>query len=234
MRRLWADLCARRDAVGPPARPSQGRGRERTPVQGGSAGRDREVPAGLRELPHAPDDQACGVAHLSEASTGLYRVVDVVRHLREDDGGSGLLRRCARCGQLKSEGGFHRSRTGQFSYCAECRREYDRLYYATRGRQARLERDRRRRLEIRAWLDATKREIPCADCGGTFPGPVMHWDHLPGMPKLGAVSTLAHGRRRTIVLAEIQKCELVCANCHAVRTATRPRLTADRSRQSAN
>jgi hypothetical protein len=48
----------------------------------------------------------------------------------------------------------------------------------------------------------------------------MHWDHLPGMEKAADVGALYGGSRRR-VLAEIAKCELVCANCHAVRTVRR-------------
>jgi hypothetical protein len=48
----------------------------------------------------------------------------------------------------------------------------------------------------------------------------MQWDHLPGTQKLGDVSTFK-GRSREEVLAEIAKCQLVCANCHAVRTFER-------------
>ena len=49
----------------------------------------------------------------------------------------------------------------------------------------------------------------------------MHWDHLPGAVKLAEVSTLVrHGRVRR-AHEEIAKCELVCANCHAVRSYER-------------
>ena len=51
----------------------------------------------------------------------------------------------------------------------------------------------------------------------------MHWDHLPGQPKLDAVSNVARERHRDVALAEMQKCELVCANCHAIRTSQRKR-----------
>jgi hypothetical protein len=50
---------------------------------------------------------------------------------------------------------------------------------------------------------------------------VMQWDHLPGHLKLGNISTDLRGRSRQEVLDEIAKCELVCANCHAVRTFKR-------------
>jgi hypothetical protein len=49
----------------------------------------------------------------------------------------------------------------------------------------------------------------------------MQWDHLPGVPKLGDISNGLHGRSRGEILEEIAKCELVCANCHAIRTFQR-------------
>lgn len=158
------------------------------------------------------------------AAVVQYLPVDLLWVLSESDGGQEKsLRHCFRCGENRSNGDFHDSRTGQFSYCSECRRAYDRRYYAERGREARLERGRARRAAAREWLDSLRRGVPCADCGESFPGPVMHWDHLPGYRKLDAVSSVARERHRDVALAEMRKCELVCANCHAVRTTERAR-----------
>jgi len=60
--------------------------------------------------------------------------------------------------------------------------------------------------------------VPCADCGGVYPVFVMHWDHLPGFEKKGDVSAMVGSRTRVAILEEIAKCELVCANCHVLRT----------------
>jgi len=49
----------------------------------------------------------------------------------------------------------------------------------------------------------------------------MHWDHLPGTEKHANLSDLARRGSRRQVLEEIAKCELVCSNCHAVRTVRR-------------
>jgi len=59
------------------------------------------------------------------------------------------------------------------------------------------------------------------DCGRVFPPQVMQWDHLPGAQKLGDISTGLRRRSRTQILEEIAKCELVCANCHTIRTFER-------------
>lgn len=125
------------------------------------------------------------------------------------------------CGLCKPESEFHNSRTGQFSYCRDCRRAYDRRYYRERGRAARLERQRKRVRAERAWMASLKEGVACADCGGVFPAWVMHWDHLPGYQKVACVSELVGSRRRALALAELEKCELVCANCHVLRTISR-------------
>lgn len=63
---------------------------------------------------------------------------------------------------------------------------------------------------------------PCVDCGGTFPPECMDFDHLSGTSKVMDVSTMAkQGLARQRILDEIAKCELVCANCHRIRTKQR-------------
>jgi len=49
----------------------------------------------------------------------------------------------------------------------------------------------------------------------------MDFDHLPGQKKGLAVAHLLHYLDLSVVEAEIKKCELVCANCHRVRTRDR-------------
>lgn len=125
------------------------------------------------------------------------------------------------CGLSKPESEFHSSRTGQFSYCRDCRRAYDRRYYRERGRAARLERQRARVRAARAWMASLKEGVACVDCGKVFPTWIMHWDHLPGFEKVACISELVGSRRRSIAVAELEKCELVCANCHVLRTVRR-------------
>lgn len=131
------------------------------------------------------------------------------------------LHRCARCQQWKPESEFHNSRDGEFTYCRECRNAYDRLYYADRGGPARRARRRAWLDEARRWMNSLKSGIPCVDCGELFPVFVMHWDHLPEFEKLGDIGALIGRRKREIVLEELKKCELVCANCHVMRTVNR-------------
>ena len=72
-------------------------------------------------------------------------------------------------------------------------------------------------------MNSLKAGIPCADCGQTFPVFVMHWDHLPDFDKVGEIGTMLTSRRREVIIEELKKCELVCANCHVMRTVNRAR-----------
>ncbi len=63
------------------------------------------------------------------------------------------------------------------------------------------------------------KETPCKDCGRTYPYYVMQFDHLDPKLKVREVSRMVQsGVSEATLLAEIQKCEVVCANCHATRT----------------
>lgn len=61
---------------------------------------------------------------------------------------------------------------------------------------------------------------PCANCGGRYPWVAMQFDHRPGEIKKFALSR--HGNRsKAAILAEAAKCDLLCANCHAIVTHER-------------
>ena len=151
---------------------------------------------------------------------GRFRVDETSRD-EPTTSGELAFRRCVKCGLWKGVSEFHDSRTKQFSYCRDCRRAYDRLYYHSRGKAARQARRRVHLAKERAWMAALKEGMPCADCGEMFPVWVMHWDHLPGYEKLGCISEMVGSRSRAITIAELKKCELVCANCHVIRTISR-------------
>ena len=78
---------------------------------------------------------------------------------------------------------------------------------------------RQRRAEIRNAINAAKAE-PCADCGMSYPYYVMQFDHLDDK-KFTISKYVRNGRSIEDVLAEIAKCDVVCANCHAERTYRR-------------
>ena len=57
---------------------------------------------------------------------------------------------------------------------------------------------------------------PCMDCGQVFPAYVMDFDHRDG--KKSEISVLVNALSVRRLVAEIAKCDVVCANCHRTRT----------------
>jgi hypothetical protein len=119
---------------------------------------------------------------------------------------------------VKSESDFHRSTGRPQFWCKACRKEYDAQYWR-RTRERRRGQVKSRRHALTAWSRALKEGLPCADCGRVYHHAAMQWDHAHGGDKLDDISNLVRrGFGRKAIADEISKCQLVCANCHAVRT----------------
>jgi hypothetical protein len=127
---------------------------------------------------------------------------------------------CGRCDRDKPVTEFHRWRDGYQAWCKPCRREYAAAHYQA-NKPRRQAQNKRRQADFMAWYVSLKAGRPCADCGQSFHHAAMQWDHLPGQVKKAALGFLARRGSRRRVLEEIAKCELVCANCHAVRSYLR-------------
>lgn len=71
----------------------------------------------------------------------------------------------------------------------------------------------------REWLEKRK-DVPCMDCGNKFLTCCMEFDHRPGEVKEFELSSGGH-YPLVRVEKEASKCDLVCANCHRIRTRNR-------------
>lgn len=115
------------------------------------------------------------------------------------------VKNCGLCRESKSESEFYRDsskRDGLQGRCKSCK-ALDRA---------------RKYILLQEYLAGRE----CADCGNED-SRVLQFDHLPEYEKSGDVSAMLCKRdlpwKR--ILEEIGKCEVVCANCHAIRTAER-------------
>jgi hypothetical protein len=78
-------------------------------------------------------------------------------------------------------------------------------------------------------LSFIKTTAGCTDCGYSVHASALDFDHLPGYVKTGPIAgNIARGSLR-LLFEEIAKCEVVCANCHRVRTWRRNHPGADTS-----
>ena len=82
--------------------------------------------------------------------------------------------------------------------------------------------NRSRRAGIASAIATLKLERGCADCGYDARPEALQFDHLPGNEKAGGVAEMIwKAASLEAVLDETEKCEVVCANCHSVRTSER-------------
>jgi hypothetical protein len=78
------------------------------------------------------------------------------------------------------------------------------------------------------------KSVPCVDCGGTFPPECMDFDHREGETKHPRLTYKLNGYRKVpismtalacsspiVFQEELAKCDVVCANCHRIRTTKR-------------
>jgi len=102
---------------------------------------------------------------------------------------------------------------------AERLRAYRRKHYHA-NKQPYIDRAKAARDALRKEVRDLKGSTPCADCEILWPYYVMQFDHV-GDNKVADINYLLKRGTRKKVLEEIAKCELVCANCHCIRTHER-------------
>ena len=79
------------------------------------------------------------------------------------------------------------------------------------------------RAQWRLILNTYKMALGCYDCGYRAHPLALECDHVPGRgKKLFTIGAAGH-RSLTEIIAELEKCDVVCANCHRIRTADRKR-----------
>lgn len=136
------------------------------------------------------------------------------------------MKECRACKIEKPLDDFHRDKKvkkdGRVAVCRSCaslkQREYRRKNLAN-YREAEDRNKLRRVKELRARLFTYLEGKSCVDCGYNAHVAPMQFDHVRGTKfrDVGAMVSGAYSWSR--ILEEIGKCDLVCANCHSIRTA---------------
>jgi hypothetical protein len=130
-------------------------------------------------------------------------------------------KRCCTCGVVKPLDEFNRlgrAKDGRQPRCRQCHKDWHAEHKEHHNALIHA-RTRRLRMELATRIVEYLKSHPCVDCGEDNPV-VLEFDHL--RDKVDNVSGLV--RRLTSWQAiedEIRKCEVVCANCHRIRTAQR-------------
>jgi hypothetical protein len=133
------------------------------------------------------------------------------------------VKRCCTCKQIKPLADFNRlkrAKDGRQHSCRECNAAY---HYANWDRHmARIRKRKKDRLaDNRQRILRYLSDHPCVDCGEPDLI-VLEFDHL--RDKRHNISHLVGtGYEWAYILEEIERCDVVCANCHRRRTARRAR-----------
>jgi hypothetical protein len=159
-----------------------------------------------------------------------------------------ISKNCTRCKNnkpLEQFGKDTRHKDGHQSHCYTCRNEAGKIKRSTPEgkaakklmdqtyRQGNLEKciaTRQIRIKEGIAIINSYRCHPCTDCGRTFDPHCMELDHIRGEKSKNVSAMRAHNREKLI--QEIEKCEVVCAVCHRIRTEKRREPTKEKRLQA--
>jgi hypothetical protein len=129
------------------------------------------------------------------------------------------MKTCNSCGVSKPVDQFNRKKDKYQSKCRECQKQYYKKYYDSvdKERDRLYTKNRKDKEARRKYLDAAK-DVPCMDCGVKYPPFVMDFDHRDPSQKEFSVASLVTSGPLEKIVKEIEKCDVVCANCHRIRT----------------
>ena len=96
---------------------------------------------------------------------------------------------------------------------AETRRAYRRKWYRINAKSA-VQIVKERKLRIKKWFRDYKKDLKCSRCSETHPA-VIDFHHRDKSEKDDDIAYfVANGYSTKSIMKEIDKCEVLCANCH--------------------
>ena len=77
---------------------------------------------------------------------------------------------------------------------------------------------RKKRAEVKQWVDAFKVEKGCEMCGYNAHPAALDFDHIDRSTKAFDVSQFLGRKADEDIKLEIAKCRVLCANCHRIKS----------------
>lgn len=130
---------------------------------------------------------------------------------------------CSKCKQIKLLTEFSKGKDTNIGYksaCKECLREDYKVYREANGKKVRDKNHKTNKehyYDNRAFIDSLKLSVGCVLCGYNKHPQALQFDHLDPNKKSFTISSNLRKSKETIE-KEIQKCRVLCANCHAIET----------------
>lgn len=83
-----------------------------------------------------------------------------------------------------------------------------------------------KKREVQEMLGKMKEKSGCVDCKNKYPFYILDFDHVYGK-KVSNIGQMLDYFTIEDILKEVAKCDIVCSNCHRVRTYTRKNNISD-------
>lgn len=139
------------------------------------------------------------------------------------------MKKCSACGEVKPYGEFFfRDKTSKrlHSQCRKCysikRKAYSKMHYQKYGddyRRRAMERKIIVRSQLRVKILDYLKDKKCITCG-VDDIRVLDFDHINASEKSFSIArAISDLKSWDSILEEIKKCQILCANCHRIRTA---------------
>ncbi len=123
------------------------------------------------------------------------------------------MKTCTRCNISKPESEYHKKSNQKLhSHCKDCHKKYVSDHY-NRNKQYYLDKAvvaRNKKLE---WYHAIKSKLQCETCGENHPA-TLDFHHTDPSKKDFDVASATLRFSKEKIIEEIQKCKILCANCH--------------------
>ena len=127
------------------------------------------------------------------------------------------MKTCCRCKIEKTEMEFNKksiSVDGLERYCKDCHREKNRLHYA-RTKEKYIASAKRYKQNLKNWFKELKGSLKCEMCGETKPWRLT-FHHSNPLEKETEISSMVQNHcSKKRILQEINKCQVLCHNCHS-------------------
>lgn len=136
------------------------------------------------------------------------------------------MKKCSKCKQELPEEAFNwrnKSQGKRQDSCRECKKVIQRAYYQNNRQSyvAKITETKKTRIAANKRYARDILSSGCVDCG-FLDIRALEFDHLGESTKVdGVMAMINDGASLDRIKTEISKCEVVCRNCHSIRTITR-------------
>lgn len=134
------------------------------------------------------------------------------------------MKKCNACGETKQEDEFYwqiKSQGRRLSICIPCRKARRKAAWAAGIERENNYANKKKNFDrLRDHVWSILKDAQCLDCGIDNPV-VLEFDHVRGEKFSDITRMISSNYSLDKIKEEIEKCEIVCANCHKIRTSTR-------------